>query len=57
MKDKQWYKSKEIWIGAVIIIAAVSKKFGIDIPTEYLFGLLGLDITIARLRQGNAVKQ
>lgn len=53
MNDKPFWKSKEIWLGLVIIGSAVAKKFGIEIPTQYILGALGLDLTLARIRQGN----
>ena len=53
MKDKEWYKSKEIIVGVVIIGVAVLKQFGIEVDLVLLLGALGLNQVFARIRQGN----
>ena len=46
-RNKSWWKSKSVWTGvAMIVVAAVSGIFGIDLKIEtvtpILFGLLGI---------------
>lgn len=53
MLDKDWYKSKEIIVGVVIVGVAVAKQFGIEIDLTLLLGALGLNQVFARIRQGN----
>ncbi len=32
--DKEWYKSKTIWAGLIIMGVGVCKAYGIDVPIE-----------------------
>lgn len=54
MKDKEWYKSKTIWAGVIIVAYGIATAAGITLPTELIITLAsGLGIVGIRQAIGN----
>ena len=54
MRDKEWYKSKTIWAGVVLVVYGVLSAAGMNLPTELIITLAsGLGLVGVRQAIGN----
>jgi len=47
---KQWWKSKSIWAGVIILATGVAGAFGLNVPVEAIITIAG-GVGIVGLRQ------
>jgi hypothetical protein len=50
MDSKNWYASKSIWAGVIILVIAIAKQVGIDLPVETIL-TIATGLGIVGLRQ------
>lgn len=37
MMDKEWWKSKTIWTGIVVLGVGIAQSFGVELPYELIY--------------------